>query len=161
MTNLDPEICHCLREARRAAKLSQIVVADEVGCKQSALSAFEQGDGTKLSAEVVEKLAKKFGVDISKKAKGAASAGMVDVSAAHVVSEKEKGFCPNPRCPTNHAYEVEGRTYYMPDLAAADPVGGKFCAMCGEVLMKTCPNCGARVHRGGVCSICGDAYLTN
>ena len=159
MTNLDPEICHCLREARRAAKLSQIVVADEVGCKQSALSAFEQGDGTKLNDEVVEKLAKKFGIDISKKAKGAA--GVADVSAAHVVSEKETGFCPNPRCPTNHVYEVEGRRFFLPDMAAADPVGGKFCAMCGELLLKACPNCGAPVHKGGFCSICGESYLTN
>ena len=65
MTNLDPEICHSIKEARRAAKLSQMIVAAEVGCKQSALSSFEQGDGTKLSDEVVEKLAKKFGIDIS------------------------------------------------------------------------------------------------
>ena len=157
MTNLDPEICYSLKEARRAAKLSQVVVAEEIGCKQSTLSAFEQGDGTKLSTEAVEKLAKKFGVDISKKAKGSAAA--VDISAAHVVSEKEKGFCPNPHCPSNHAYEVEGRTLYMPDLAAADPVGGRFCAMCGEALVKACPNCGARVHRGGFCSICGEAYV--
>ena len=157
MTNLDPEICHCLREARRAAKLSQMVVADEVGCKQSALSAFEQGDGTKLNDEVVEKLAKKFGVDISKKGNGLAS-GAAETTA-RVVSERETGFCPNPSCPTNHAYEVEGRRFRLPDLAAADPVGGRFCAMCGEVLMKACPNCGASVHKGGFCSICGEPYV--
>ena len=62
MTELSPEICLKIKEARRAAKLSQSVVALEVGCKQSALSMFEQGDGTKLNDEVIEKLAKKFGV---------------------------------------------------------------------------------------------------
>ena len=158
MTNLDPEICHSIKEARRSAKLSQVAVAAEVGCKQSALSAFEQGDGTKLNDETVEKLAKKFGIDLLKKQKGGQAVGAAS-PAAFVVSERETGFCPNPRCPTNHAYEVEGRVFHMPDLAAADPVGGKFCAMCGEVLVKKCPNCGARVHRGGFCSVCGDAYV--
>ena len=157
MTNLDPEICHSIKEARRAAKLSQMVVAAEVGCKQSALSSFEQGDGTKLSDEVVEKLAKKFGIDISGRAKGKTVSGVG--GAAFVVSGKETGFCPNPRCPTNRAYEVEGRTFYLPDRAAADPVGGKFCAMCGEALVKACPNCGAQVHHGGFCSVCGEPYV--
>ena len=57
MTNLSPEVCQKLRDARRAAKLSQSVVASEVGCKQSALSMFEQGDGTKLNDAVIRKLA--------------------------------------------------------------------------------------------------------
>lgn len=159
MTNLDPEICHCIREARRTAKLSQIVVAAEVGCKQSALSAFEQGDGTKLNDEVIERLAKKFGIDITKKSGGRVDERAADKPFIRVVSEGGTGFCPNPRCPTNRSYEVDGRMFYLPDRAAADPAGGKFCAMCGEVLMKACPNCGAPVHNGGFCSLCGDPYV--
>lgn len=159
MTNLDPEICIRIKEARRSAKLSQVVVAAEVGCKQSALSAFEQGDGTKLNDDTIEKLAKKFDIDISNRQKGGQPVGAANAPAAFVVSEREAGFCPNPRCPTNRAYEVEGRVFRMPDLAAADPVGGKFCAMCGEVLVKKCPNCGSRIHRGGFCSVCGDPYV--
>lgn len=62
MTKLDPEICLKIKEARRAAKLSQSVVANEVGCKQSALSMFEQGDGTKLNEDVINKLAQRFGI---------------------------------------------------------------------------------------------------
>ena len=58
MTNLSPEICRKVKEARREAGLSQSVLAAEVGCKQSALSMFEQGDGTKLNEEVIEKLCK-------------------------------------------------------------------------------------------------------
>ena len=64
MTKLDPEICFRIKRARREAKLSQSVLASEVGCKQSALSMFEQGYGTKLNDAVVEKLAKKFGIDL-------------------------------------------------------------------------------------------------
>ena len=144
-----------MRDARRAAKLSQIEVAREVGCGQSALSMFEQGDGTKLNDETVAKLAKKFGIDISARA---ARKGTLSVAAA-VSGARGVGFCPNPHCPTNRAYDVEGKTRYLPDRAAADPVGGKFCAMCGESLVKACPNCGAAVHDGGFCSVCGEAYV--
>ena len=154
MTNLSSEICLRLKAARRAAKLSQSVVAAEVGCKQSALSMFEQGDGTKLNDQVVERLAKKFGVALkSEKSNGEAQVTFVPPAA------KVVGFCPNPHCPSNCAYEVEGRTLFRPDRSAADPVGGKFCALCGEVLEKKCPNCGAPVHDGAICSFCGDPYV--
>ena len=146
-----------MREARRLSKISQIELAKEIGCKQSALSMFEQGDGTKLNDDAVRKLAKKFGVDISEKAK--ASSGAADVPAPQVVRPTAKGYCPNPHCPSNRAYDVEGKTCYLPDRAVADPIGGKFCAMCGEALIKVCPNCGAAVHDGGFCSICGDPYV--
>ena len=53
MKALSPEICFQLRDARRQAGLSQQVLAAEVGCKQSALSMFEQGRPTKLSTEAV------------------------------------------------------------------------------------------------------------
>ena len=112
---------------------------------------FEQGDGTKLSEEVVSRLAKKFGVSLA----ADAPRPEVAVPAAGV-----HGFCPNAHCPSNKLYEVDGRGYALPDRSAADPVGGRFCALCGEVLEKRCPNCGAPLHDGAVCSFCGDAYVT-
>ena len=153
MTNLSPEICLRLKEARQSAKLSQSELAAEVGCKQSALSMFEQGDGTKLNDAVIGKLAKKFGVSLEVKAPVSKPTGTCFTASA------SRGFCPNPKCPSNHAYEVDGRTYLRPDRVAADPVGAKYCAVCGEVLVKRCPNCGAPVHDGAVCSHCGDAYV--
>lgn len=158
MTNLSPEICLKLKEARRAAKLSQSVVAAEVGCKQSALSMFEQGDGTKLNDDVIAKLAKKFNVELDAKKGGVAFSTSV---AARVSQryEAHTAFCPNPNCPTNHRYTVDGIDRLLPDLKMADPVGGKFCALCGEVLERRCPNCGAPVHEGAICSLCGDPYL--
>ena len=152
MINLSSEICQKLKEARRAAKLSQSVVAAEVGCKQSALSMFEQGDGTKLNEVVIRKLAEKFGVSLTERPP-------VPVQIPAPVSVGERGFCPNPHCPSNQADEVEGRTFRRPDRSAADPVGGKFCAVCGEILEKRCPNCGAALHDGAVCSFCGDPYV--
>ena len=153
MTNLSPEICKKLKEARRTAKLSQSVVASEVGCKQSALSMFEQGDGTKLNDAVIRKLAEKFGVSLE------ASVPVSLLTCASTVTSASHGFCPNPKCPSNVAYEVEGRTFLRPDRSAADPAGGRFCALCGEILEKRCPNCGASVHDGAICSFCGEPYV--
>ena len=152
MIDLSPEICQKLKEARRAAKLSQSVVAAEVGCKQSALSMFEQGDGTKLNEVVIRKLAEKFGVSLAK-AKTAA------VAVSSPASVGERGFCPNPHCPSNKSYEVDGRIFLLPDRIAADPVRGRHCALCGEILEKHCPNCGKPVHDGAVCSFCGEPYI--
>lgn len=147
MTNLDVSFCSALAKARRAAKLSQSEVAAEVGCKQSALSMFEQGETTKLNDEVVEKLSKKFNLDL--KTSSGLPRPVQDV----------QGFCPNPQCPSNKAYLVGSRTFLRPDRDMADPVKGRFCAVCGEVLEKKCPNCGAFVHAGAVCSLCGEPYV--
>ena len=153
MTNLSPETCKKLKEARRAAKLSQSVVASEVGCKQSALSMFEQGDGTKLNDAVIRKLAEKFGVSLT------SESPVSEFTGTDAVASVSRGFCPNPKCPSNTAYEVDGRTLLKPDRSAADPAGGKFCALCGEILEKRCPNCGASVHDGAICSFCGEPYV--
>ena len=139
--------------ARRAAKLSQSVVAAEVGCKQSALSMFEQGDGTKLNDAVIRKLAEKFGISLEEKSPVSKLTGTCLTASA------SRGFCPNPKCPSNASYEVDGRTLLRPDRSAADPAGGKFCALCGEVLEKRCPNCGAPVHDGAICTFCGEPYI--
>ena len=89
---------------------------------------FEQGDGTKLSDEVIEKIAKKFNLSITS---GAAQqpAPIVQVAASSV-----RGFCPNPHCPSNHEYFVEEMRLFRPDREAADPVVGRFCALCGETV---------------------------
>lgn len=148
-----------IREARRAAKLSQRVVAEEVGCHQSALSAFEQGDCTKLGDDAVEKLSKKFGIDIESTKPVSSDSGNSRQPICCFVPGS--GFCPNPRCPTNRPYQVDGHDHFKPDRTMADPVGGRFCAMCGETLERKCPNCGAPVHEGGFCSLCGDPYVTS
>ncbi len=157
MKKLNPEFCALIREARRAAKLSQSVVAEEVGCHQPALSAFEQGDCTKLGDDAVEKLSKKFGIDIDlAKPVSEVAASSVQRHGSFVPGS---GFCPNPRCPTNRPYQVEGHDHFNPDRLMADPVGGRFCAMCGEALERKCPSCGAPVNDGGFCSLCGDPYV--
>lgn len=93
MKNLSPDICVKLKMARREAGLSQSEVAAEVGCKQNALSMFEQGQPTKLNDEVVEKLAKKFNIDLSTPSENAAASVAVSSAAlaAPQVSNSRKG----------------------------------------------------------------------
>ena len=157
MKNLNPEFCKSVKLARREAGLTQGQLAAEVGCKQSALSMFEQGDGTKLNDEVIEKLAKKFNLSLSP------SASPAQVNTPPIPHSPTppllRGFCPNPHCPTNKEYFVEEIRLFLPDREAADPVGGKYCAICGELLERTCPNCGASVHAGAICSFCGQPYV--
>lgn len=157
MTNLNPSICYKIRDARRAAKISQTNLALEMGCKQSAISMFEQGNPTKLNSAVIEQIAKKFGVSLEDKKNPSAPA----VAAVMNFPSEEiaRGFCVNPFCPSNRRIRAGERQLILPDRKVADPVGGEFCAMCGEVLEKRCPNCGAPVHDGAVCSICGEVYV--
>ena len=160
MTNLDPEICRKAREARKQAGLSQSVVAREIGCKQSAFSMFEQGDGTKLNREAIENLCRKFSIPLPEQSGNNASAGSGLAAQIFNVS-RERGFCPNPNCPSHQVYEVEGKRFFKPNRNEQDPVGGKFCAVCGEVLEKRCPNCNAPIHEGAVCSFCGAPYVSS
>lgn len=165
VTDLSIEFCRKVKEARRAAKLGQTAVAAKVGCKQSALCMFENGGVTKLNDEVIGKLAKLFNLEIEKaetaeKKDAPEIAALKEVERAPVVlALPTRGFCPNPHCPSNKAYEVDGRIFVKPDRNLADPVGARYCAVCGEVLEKRCPNCGAPVHDGAICSHCGDAYI--
>ena len=158
MKNLNPEFCKSVKLARREAGLTQGQLAAEVGCKQSALSMFEQGDGTKLNDEVIEKLAKKFNLSLTP---SVSPAQVNTPPLPHFPTPPlHHGFCPNPHCPTNKEYFVEEIRLFLPDCSAADPVGGKYCAMCGELLERTCPNCGAPVHAGAICSLCGQPYIS-
>jgi len=157
VTHLKREICLELKQARRNAGLSQSVVAAEVGCKQSALSMFEQGDPTKLNDEVVEKLAKKFNVSLD----APKTQVTLSTAASLLTAQPHTGFCPNPACPGNHRYQVEDRELFRIDREAVDPVGGKYCALCGELLERRCPNCGALVHAGAICSVCGEPYISS
>ena len=156
MKNLSVEFCRSVRAARREARLTQGELAAEVGCRQSALSMFEQGDGTKLNDDVIGKIAKKFGLSYTREEDGSPPHYQLPTTNYQL---SQRGFCPNPNCPTNHEYFVEEQRLFLPDRDAADPAGGRFCAMCGELLERKCPNCGAPVHKGAICAFCGQPYV--
>ena len=69
MKNISPEICRKIAQARRDQGISQTALALELGCKQPAISMFEAGDGTKLSEEMVKKLATRFGISLEERKK--------------------------------------------------------------------------------------------
>ena len=158
VTNLSPDICRKISRARRDAGISQTRLAEEVGCKQPALSMFEQGDGTKLNDEVIGRLCEKFHIELPKKAEVENTVPVVSCEPFRQAAV-HAGFCPNPACPSHHRYEVDGRLLLRPDRVAQDPAGGRFCAVCGEVLERRCPNCGAALHDGAVCTFCGKPYI--
>lgn len=118
---------------------------------------FERGDGTKLNDEVIGKLSKKFGIGL-KPAEPLSEAVMVPKPV--VEAAIHSGFCPNAACPSHRSLQIEGRLILQPNRVEQDPVGGKYCAICGEVLERKCPNCGAPVHEGAICSWCGQPYVT-
>jgi DNA-binding XRE family transcriptional regulator len=158
MIGINKEFCFKVKECRRESAISQSELAKKINCQQSAISMFEKGDPTKLNDEAVGKLAEMFSLKLEDF--GPLKAELPKISAVKTpLYTNHKGFCPNQGCPTNSAYEVDGKIYYLPDREKADPVGGKFCAFCGEVLEKFCPVCGTPVHDGGFCSVCATPYV--
>lgn len=163
MTNLSTEICLKFKEARKAKGLNQSALARAVGCQQSAISMFEGGMTTKLSDEVVKKMADYLGVTLEQEKKS--EEGVVTDSSSIVSGSVQpvvvnRGFCPNCHCPSNVPYVVEGRIFYRPTRAIASPAGGSRCAQCGEILETRCPVCGAPLNDGACCSVCGSGYVT-
>lgn len=157
MKGLSREFCEKIALARREAGISQTELAAEIGCKQSALSPFERGDGTKLSDEAIQKLSEKFGVPLPKSTAPDLQPPTFNLQPIAVAAT---GFCPNPDCPSHRKMQSAGKTIIFPDRKLSDPVGGRFCAYCGEVLERKCPNCGSPVHDGAICSLCGKPYVS-
>lgn len=145
-----------MKQARLAAGLSQSRLAAEVGCKQNALSMVEQGDGTKLSETAIRRICEKFNIDLDRKEEPQEATVLPTVRLSAV---PHTAYCPNAFCPSHHEYFVDGRRLLTPDRVRQDPVGAKFCAICGEILERVCPNCGAAIHDGAVCSHCGQPYV--
>ena len=150
MQDLSKRVCEKFKDARRALGLTQTALAAEIGFRQEALSMFEKGNPTKLSAEYVEKLAKRLGIDI-KDIKERAESEERDISDGFEVM----GFCPEKECPSNTSYSVCGRTFYRVTLQR-----GRYCAHCGEVLEKRCRKCGQPLNEGACCTACGTAYVS-
>ena len=98
MANLDAEICRRFKEARKEKGLSQSLLSSQVGCKQSALSAFENGDSTKLSDATVAKLADKLGVSLEREEKKIVGEGVAGIVLPGMDVYR---FCPDASCPSN------------------------------------------------------------
>lgn len=142
---------------RRDKGISQVALAAEIGCKQPALSAFEAGDGTKLSDEAVTRLSEMFDIPIEQPSEKEG----LPPPAAVPVEGNVNGFCPNFLCPSNVPYVVDGRLLLRPSRLISAPVSSaRRCAACGEVLEFACPVCGAPLNDGACCCVCGQPYVT-
>ena len=139
-----------VRAARRAAHLSQTELAERAGCNQSQLSAFEAGVRGKVSRETIAKVAELLGLEAPDDDAAAAVARPVAVLAA-------LARCPDFACPSNLPYFADDRLLFLP-LGTAG--AGTHCALCGEVLERACPRCGAPILApGGCCGACGSPLV--
>lgn len=123
---------------------------------------------TKLSDEMVQKLAEVLNVDLqalreAEAAENQAAESVGQGKAVETISLSVPvvhGYCPNCHCPSNVPYTVDGHLFYRPSRAIASPDGGLRCTQCGELLEMRCPVCGAPLNDGACCSVCGSAYVT-
>lgn len=140
-----------LKSARLQRHLSQSAVARLVGCKQSALSMFESGRMTALNDQTIGKLCELLGV-----LPPTASERAAPVVVTQPVLTR--AFCPNPECPSNLPYQMNGMDVGLPRRLMVTE-RECHCKWCGEVLEKSCPECHAPVQSGAFCSHCGHAYV--
>jgi HTH-type transcriptional regulator / antitoxin HipB len=149
MDQLAIEICHQLREARRAKGLTQAELAQRVDCQQSAISMMESGRTTALARETLERIAVALGVALE-------SAVSAPVASAAVAS-LGRAFCTAPECPSNIPFVVDGVLVFWPRPQPAP--GGRHCVYCGEVLASVCGQCGAPAAAGACCRECGASFV--
>lgn len=141
------------RDARRAKCLTGAQLAKMAGCTQSAISQFEGGKRTALRHETVEKICGILGIEMpAELGEGAAQAGEPVATHCGGAALREP-FCPNPGCPSNVPFVVDGAVAFMP-VRQPDP-GAVFCPWCGEVLQRECPQCGAPTTQAAFCPQCG------
>jgi len=134
-------------EARRRKGLTQSQLADAIGCKQSAVSMFENGRKDALSRDKLAAIAKILDVDATK------------LEAAPFTPAL--AFCPDPQCPSNVPYALRDGVAIHPTFVAVDPERLSYCALCGEVMETRCPNpeCRSAPQPGAFCRDCGSPYI--
>ena len=150
MAQLSIAFCRQLAQARREKGMTQSAVAEAVGCKQSAISMLEAGQSAKIAQETVEKIAALLEVPLP------VSESRPPVPAPSPLGSR--AFCPSVLCFSNVPYMVDGRLFFWQQPQP----GGTHCAVCGELLERRCPQCGAPVYAaGGCCLDCGDPRITD
>ena len=156
MANLSIAYCRQLARARRAKGLTQSALAEAAGCKQSALSMLEAGHAAKVSQETVEKIAVLLDVPLE------TSAATAHVLPSGPSAVNAHAYCPHADCFSNVPYVVDGALLFWPRAQADSHAAAAHCAVCGELLERRCPHCGAAVTTAGACCpACGGARIPN
>ncbi len=131
-----------LRNARRARGLTQTELARQADCTQSAVSMMESGQAAAMARSTLETIARILEVELP--AEALAEVAAIPQTPTPVAAR----ICPNADCPGNLPYRVGGEVLFMPHVQRHS---GKRCIYCGEVLIGTCPECGAPIHAGAAC----------
>lgn len=149
------EAVHLLiRRARRAKGLTQMALASQAGCKQSALSMLEMGRMTALSHETLHKIAEILEISLPESDDGKG----VSEGTAGCSTGPFRVICPNPLCLSNHPYFIGDELFFLANGMAGN---GHHCALCGEVMLSQCPHCGSTIRQaGGCCSVCGEPFVS-
>lgn len=156
-----------VRKARRDAGLSQSALAEKAGCRQSQISAFEAGVPGKITRETALRIAETLGIEPPPEPRaeqeaeaGASGAGASMAGLARFGSGAAmppESFCPNFECLSNLPYFIGEQLLFLPLPSCGE---GARCAVCGELLERRCPSCGAPFRgRGGCCEACGRALI--
>jgi transcriptional regulator with XRE-family HTH domain len=152
MAQLSIAFCRQLATARREKGMTQSALAEAVGCKQSAISMLEAGQSAKIAQETVAKIAALLDVPM---APAPATPRLPASVPAHAYA-----FCPNALCHSNVPYVVNDDLLFWP---RPQPGGAAaHCVVCGELLERRCPHCGAAPSApGACCPVCGGARVTD
>ena len=135
-----------LRNARRAHGLTQVELARQADCTQSAVSMMESGQTSAMARSTLETIAKILEVDLPPESP--APSGVPSPAPASPAVAETVRICPNADCPGNLPYRVGGEVLFMPHRHQHS---GKRCIYCGEILVDSCPECGTPLHAGAAC----------
>jgi hypothetical protein len=113
---------------------------------------FESGHPEKLSMESVKRVAEILEIPFKKEATVLPDP---DIEQEGI----KKGYCPNADCLSNIPFVINGEPVIHPSIKPAG-AESRYCTVCGEVLEKSCPECGGPVTEGAFCSECGSARIT-
>jgi transcriptional regulator with XRE-family HTH domain len=151
MKRRNSNIYTVLKKRRKAEGITQLALAKEIGCKQSAISMMEAGNLDALSEDRLQKVAEKLGVELEQ-----------EISEPVKTLELVHKYCPNHDCPSNTPYTVAGELFFMPNFVVEATGKTSKCSFCGEILQYECPNedCSAIVSsKSACCTECGDKYV--
>lgn len=148
-------LARLITDARRKRGITQSELAQQVGCKQSAVSMLERGHESALAWPKVEAILKHLGIDIPKVTENAS------MPVTHSSTERPRlRYCPIYDCPSNIPFTVQQVLLIKPNPSVQPATGDKHCTYCGELLEQQCPECGSAVNNGACCAQCGTPYIS-
>jgi DNA-binding XRE family transcriptional regulator len=163
MAQLSIAFCKQLAKARREKGMTQSALAEAVGCKQSAISMLEAGHSAKVAQETVGRIAALLDVPMPQPPHSQLPTADCQLPTADCLPPAAPhAFCPSALCHSNVPYVADGVLLFWPRPQPDGAEGGTRCTVCGELLERRCPHCGAAVRAAGACCpACGGARVTD